>query len=71
MQAAKEGEERGYEGRLIGTSNVHMAMRSGLTPTGTVAHEWFMGVAAVTGDYVNASEMALGYWLGTFGKGVG
>ena len=45
-------------------------MRFGLLPVGTVAHEWFMGVAAISDAYEEASETALQYWVGTFGEGV-
>ena len=69
-QAQEEGAARGYRGKITGTSNVHFAMRYGIPPVGTVAHEWFMGVAAVTASYRSATEAALSYWIATFGKGV-
>lgn len=69
-KAAKEAANRGLPGKLSGTSNVHLAMRFNIPPVGTVAHEWFMGIASILGDYKNASEEALARWVGCFGEGV-
>ena len=70
LEAKKEGSSKGHTGQISGTSNVHFAMQFGIPPIGTVAHEWFMGVAAVTDKYEQANEIALAYWIATFGKGV-
>ncbi|KAI9777894.1 MAG: nicotinate phosphoribosyltransferase [Peltula sp. TS41687] len=70
VRAADEVQETDANGKLMGTSNVHFAMRHGIPPNGTVAHEWVMGVAAITNNYENANETALRYWVGCFGKGV-
>lgn len=70
LRAAEKAKETDSKGKLMGTSNVHFAMRYGIPPNGTVAHEWFMAVAAITDDYEDANEIALRYWVGCFGKGV-
>ncbi|PHH54803.1 Nicotinate phosphoribosyltransferase [Ceratocystis fimbriata CBS 114723] len=71
VRASKEAEAKGFPGKLTGTSNVHLAMRFNIPPVGTVAHEWFMGIAAIHGDYTTSTEMALRHWVGAFGGRLG
>ncbi len=48
-----------------GTSNVFFALKHGLTPIGTHAHEWFMVHAAKFG-YKMANKLALESWVNVY-----
>lgn len=68
LRAQKDSEKKNLIGKLSGTSNPHFAMRFGIAPQGTVGHEWFMGVAAISNDYEAATYKALSCWVDCFGK---
>ncbi len=50
---------------FIGTSNVYFAMKYGLKPIGTQAHEWFQAHSAMFG-YRMANRMAMDKWVEVF-----
>lgn len=50
---------------FTGTSNVFLAMKYGVHPIGTVAHEWIMGNSALVG-LRNANHFALENWAGIY-----
>lgn len=50
---------------LIGSSNVHFAMKYGVKPIGTHAHEWFMFHAAEYG-FKMANALSLEHWVDVY-----
>lgn len=51
--------------KFIGSSNVHFAMKYGVKPIGTHAHEWFMFHAAEYG-FKMANDLALEHWVDVY-----
>ena len=50
---------------FIGSSNIHFAMKYGVKPIGTHAHEWFMFHAAEYG-FKMANALSLEHWVDVF-----
>lgn len=48
--------------KFIGSSNIHFAMKYGVKPIGTHAHEWFMFHAAEYG-FKMANQLSLEHWV--------
>lgn len=55
---------------LKGTSNVHFAMKHGLNPHGTHAHEWISGIAAIKG-YSHANKHMMECWSNVYNGSLG
>ncbi|WP_447951875.1 nicotinate phosphoribosyltransferase [Chryseobacterium koreense] len=51
--------------RFIGSSNMHFAMKYGVKPIGTHAHEWFMFHAAEYG-FKMANALSLEHWVDVY-----
>lgn len=58
------------KGRFAGTSNVYLAMKHGLTPTGTMSHQVVSFCGAIFG-YKEANFLAMDYWQETFDSDLG
>jgi len=56
---------------IIGTSNVALAMETGLKPIGTVAHEWFSAHLSLVADVKNAQKKAMYTWLMEYDNDLG
>ena len=56
---------RDKSSKFIGSSNVHFAMKYGVKPIGTHAHEWFMFHAAEYG-FKMANAISLEHWVDVY-----
>lgn len=63
-------EKAGCEGRFVGTSNVYLAMKYGLTPVGTMAHEFVCAIGGMFGPQM-ANHLAMNAWRNTFRGALG
>lgn len=59
-----------HPGCFIGTSNVYFAMKYGLTPIGTMAHEFVCAIAGMYGPQM-ANHIAMQKWSHTFRGALG
>lgn len=69
VRAMKECVAEG-DGRLIGTSNVYLAMKYDLVPMGTMAHELVCAIAEMFGPQM-ANHLAMETWARTFRGALG
>ncbi|MCY1274308.1 Nicotinate phosphoribosyltransferase 2 [compost metagenome] len=55
--------KRDFPGRLVGTSNVHLAREYDLKPIGTMAHEWLMAHQQLGPRLIDSQIAALDCWV--------
>ena len=72
MKALKDcyKNERELTGRLVGTSNVYLAMKHDLQPVGTMAHEFVCAIGGMYGPQM-ANHIAMDCWRNTFRGALG
>lgn len=58
------------KGQFVGTSNVYLAMKHGLTPMGTMSHQVVSFCGAIFG-YKEANFLAMDYWQEAFDSDLG
>ena len=55
--------KRDFPGRLVGTSNVHLAREFDIKPIGTMAHEWLMAHQQLGPRLIDSQIAALDCWV--------
>ncbi|MBM6992813.1 MAG: nicotinate phosphoribosyltransferase [Prevotella sp.] len=66
--AVKRGHKPG--GKLVGTSNVYLAMKHDIMPVGTMAHEFVCAIGGMFGPQM-ANHLAMNAWRNTFRGALG
>lgn len=69
IQAMKKCHAEG-KGRMHGTSNVYLAMKHDLVPTGTMAHEFIAAIGGMYGPQM-ANYLAMKAWSSTYRGSLG
>lgn len=71
IEAMKEQQEKvDGPGRFLGSSNVYFCMKYGLTPMGTMAHEFIAAIAGMYGPQM-ANYLAMKAWASTYRGALG
>ena len=54
-------------GEFLGSSNVHLSHLFGLRLQTTTSHELFIGVEACINEYKTSTQVALTFWIESYG----
>ena len=63
-------ESKAWKGKVVGTSNIHLAMKYDLMPVGTMAHEFICAIGGMFGPQM-ANYMAMEAWRKTYRGALG